>query len=266
MLKKLELSKKDHLILKNYCDKKGVEFISTPYDVESAKFLVSMKLKTLKVASADLTDHYLHEFLSKTKKKIIISTGMSSLDQVSETLNLYPNSSKKLISLLHCVSNYPCSDSSINLNCLELLSKFKCKIGFSDHSKGFLSSALAIAKGATILEKHVTLDNKLPGPDHKASLNLRDFKIFIDRVRKTEIILGNKNKKIQNEEKEMLSISRKGLYFKANFTQGKKIKKEDMIPLRPNTGMKILDYKKIIKKKLRFNVKKNQKVSLKYFI
>ena len=266
MLKKLELSKKDHLILKNYCDKKRVEFISTPYDVDSAKFLISMKLKTLKVASADLTDHYLHEFLSKTKKRVIISTGMSNLKEISETLKIYQNTPKKLISLLHCVSNYPCLDSSLNLNCLELLSKFKYKIGFSDHTKGYLSSALAIAKGAKILEKHITLDNNLPGPDHKASLNLKDFKNFIDKIRKTEIILGDKIKKLQSEEKEMLNVSRKSLYFKENFIAGKKIKKNDMIPLRPYTGMKISDYKKIQNKKLKYKVKKNQKVSLKNFI
>ena len=266
MLKKLELSKKDHLILKNYCDKKRVEFISTPYDVDSAKFLISMKLKTLKVASADLTDHYLHEFLSKTKKRVIISTGMSNLKEISETLKIYQNTPKKLISLLHCVSNYPCLDSSLNLNCLELLSKFKYKIGFSDHTKGYLSSALAIAKGAKILEKHITLDNNLPGPDHKASLNLKDFKNFIDKIRKTEIILGDKIKKLQSEEKEMLNVSRKSLYFKENFIVGKKIKKNDLIPLRPYTGMKISDYKKIQNKKLKHKVKKNQKVSFKNFI
>ncbi len=266
MLKKLELSKKDHLILKNYCDKKCVEFISTPYDIDSAKFLISMKLKTLKVASADLTDHYLHEFLSKTKKKVIISTGMSNLNEISETLKIYRNTPKKFISLLHCVSNYPCLDSSLNLNCLELLSKFKYKIGFSDHTKGYLSSALAIAKGAKILEKHITLDNNLPGPDHKASLNLKDFKNFIDKIRKTETILGSKIKKLQSEEKEMLNVSRKSLYFKENFIAGKKIKKNDMIPLRPYTGMKISDYKKIQNKKLKYKVKKNQKVSFKNFI
>jgi sialic acid synthase SpsE len=225
-----------------------------------------MKLKTLKVASADLTDHYLHEFLSKTKKKVIISTGMSNLNEISETLKIYRNTPKKFISLLHCVSNYPCLDSSLNLNCLELLSKFKYKIGFSDHTKGYLSSALAIAKGAKILEKHITLDNNLPGPDHKASLNLKDFKNFIDKIRKTETILGSKIKKLQSEEKEMLNVSRKSLYFKENFIAGKKIKKNDMIPLRPYTGMKISDYKKIQNKKLKYKVKKNQKVSFKNFI
>ena len=114
MLKKLELSKKDHKHLLNYCRKKGIDFISTPYDVESAKFLNSLNVDAIKVASADLTDNFLHEYLSKTNKKIIISTGMSNMSEIKDTLKIYK---KKIhnVSLLHCVSNYPCSLSSLNL-------------------------------------------------------------------------------------------------------------------------------------------------------
>lgn len=265
MLKKLELSKKDHFILKKYCEKKNIEFISTPYDIESAKFLISLKLKTIKVASADLTDYFLHDFLSKTKKKIILSTGMSNLKNIKETLALYKKGFNNKISLLHCVSNYPCSNSSLNLNCIEILKKFGYEIGFSDHSKDHLSSSIAISKGAKIIEKHITLDNNLPGPDHRTALNLKDFKEFLNQIKKTNIMLGNSAKQIQKEEKEMLKISRKSPYYVANFLKEKKLQKKDIIMLRPFTGFKFLDFKKIINKKLKKNVKKNQKISIKDF-
>ncbi len=263
MLKKLELSRADHKYLINYCKKKGIEFISTPYDVESAKFLVSLNVNTIKVASADLTDFFLHEYLSKTNKKIIISTGMSSMQEIKKTLQLYKK--KNNISLLHCVSNYPCSYESLNLNCLEKLKKFKCKIGFSDHSKDYLASVVAISKGAQIIERHITLDNNLPGPDHKASLNLKNFKIFIKKIRSSTTILGKNKKKLQNEEKGMLSISRKSLYYKKDFKEGKVIKKSDLAALRPYKGLKVSDYKKIINKKLITKVFKNQAVKFKDF-
>ena len=262
MLKKLELSKKDHKYLLNYCKKRGIDFISTPYDVESAKFLNSLKLNAIKVASADLTDNFLHEYLSKTNKKIIISTGMSNISEIKDTLKIYK---KKIhnISLLHCVSNYPCSFSSLNLNCLDNLKKFKCKIGFSDHSKGYMAAILAISKGAKIIEKHITLDNKLSGPDHKSSINLKNFKIFLDKIRQANVILGSRKKKLQKEERQMMKVSRKGLYFKTDLFAGKIIKKTDLIARRPFNGMKVSNYRIVINKKLKKDVFKNQSISLK---
>ena len=262
MLKKLELSKKDHKHLLNYCRKKGIDFISTPYDVESAKFLNSLNVDAIKVASADLTDNFLHEYLSKTNKKIIISTGMSNMSEIKDTLKIYK---KKIhnVSLLHCVSNYPCSFSSLNLNCLDNLKKFKCKIGFSDHSEGYMASILAISKGAKIIEKHITLNNQLSGPDHKSSLDLKNFKIFLDKIRQANIILGDSKKVLQKEERQMMRVSRKGLYFKNDLVAGKIIKKTDLIARRPFNGMRVSNYKSVINKKLKKNVFKNQPISLK---
>lgn len=262
MLKKLELSREDHLHLLTYCKKKGIDFISTPYDVESAKFLNSLKIDAIKVASADLTDNFLHEYLSRTNKKIIISTGMSNMSEIRDTLKIYK---KKIhnISLLHCVSNYPCSFSSLNLNCLDDLKKFKCRIGFSDHSKGYLAAILAISKGAKIIEKHITLDNKLSGPDHKSSLDLKNFKIFLDKIRQTNIILGDNKKVLQKEERQMMKVSRKGLYFKTDLVAGKIIKKNDLIARRPFNGMKVSNYKDVINKKLKKDVYKNHSISFK---
>ena len=184
---------------------------------------------------------------------------MSELNDISNTLKLYKRKKPSSISLLHCISSYPCTDLSLNLNCIGTLAKLGHGVGFSDHSKDHLSSSLAIAKGAKIIEKHITLDNNLPGPDHKTSLNLIDFKSFRTQIKKTEIMLGSKEKKIQNEEKEMLKVSKKSIYYINNFNTGKKILKRDLIPLRPYTGLKISDYKKILNKTLKINVKKKKK-------
>ena len=130
MLKKLELSKKDHFILKKFCEKEKIEFISTPYDINSARFLDNLGVKTFKVASADIVDHQLHEFLAKKKKKVIISTGMASMKEIKEVLQIYKSNKNNKFSLLHCVSNYPCSDKSLNLKNIITLNKiFKCKNG-----------------------------------------------------------------------------------------------------------------------------------------
>lgn len=264
MLKKLELSEKDHKYLINYCKKKKIDFISTPYDIESAKFLISQKVKTIKVSSADLTDRFLHEYLSKTDKNIIISTGMSNINEIKSTLKIYKNNKSK-ISLLHCVSNYPSSYSSLNLDCLSSLKKLNCKIGFSDHTIDALAAVVAVSKGAQIIEKHITLDNNLPGPDHKASLNLKNFKIFLEQLRKTKLIIGKNVKKVQPEEKEMMAISRKGLYYNKSISKGKLIKKTDLISLRPNTKFKVFNYKSIINKKLIKKVFKNKPVQMTHF-
>lgn len=262
MLKKLELSKADHKNLIKYCKKKGIDFISTPYDIESAKFLNSLDIDAIKVASADLTDSFLHEYLSKIDKKIIISTGMSNINEIKETLKIYRHKLHN-ISILHCVSNYPCSFSSLNMNCLDRLKKFNCEIGFSDHSHGYMASIVAISKGAKIIEKHITIDNKLPGPDHKSSLNLKNFKVFLDKIKEANIILGNNKKVLQREEKQMLKVSRKGLYFKTDMIAGETIKKSDIIARRPFNNLKVSDYKSIINKRLRKNVLKNQSINLK---
>ena len=263
MLKKLQLSHKDHKILIDYCKKKKIEFISTPYDIESAKFLISLGVNYIKVASADLNDLFLHEYLSSTNKKIIISTGMSNMNNINDTLKVYKK--KKNISILHCVSNYPCSNHSLNLNCLEELKKTGLKIGFSDHSKDFLASVIAISKGAEIIEKHITLSNQLEGPDHKTSLNFKNFSIFLNKIRTAKIILGGSEKKIQAEELEMQKISKKGLYYNKNLNYGKKITKKDLIALRPFNGFEVKNYKRVINNKLKKNVKKFDSINLRDF-
>lgn len=257
MLKKLELSNNDHKQLIDYCKKLNIEFISTPYDVESAKFLLSSGIKKFKTASADIIDYFLHDFLSKTAKEVIISTGMASYEEIKEALSMYRKKKTK-ISLLHCISNYPCSDESLNLNNIKSLNKkFNIPIGFSDHSQNNNSSLIAIGLGARIIERHITLNKKLKGPDHFSSDDPNEFKKYVNQIRNAEKILGSYEKKVQKEEFEMKKISRKGIYYLSDIPSGKRVKLNNLQLLRPSTNLTVFEIKNLLKKKLKKNVSKN---------
>ncbi len=214
MIKRLELSNSDHHILKAFCDEMDITFLSTPYDVESARFLIEdLDVQILKTASADLVDMPLQQYIASSGKPTIVSVGMASLGEVEAITSLYRRENNENFVLLHCVSNYPCSNSSVNLAVLETLrSAFKCPVGFSDHTVGNLASACSIMLGATVVEKHFTLDRDLPGPDHKASASPKDFQILVNSIRTAEAMLGSGVKVRQTEEEEMASIARKSIH------------------------------------------------------
>ncbi len=258
MLKKLELSYKNHKILFKYCKKNKIIFLSTPYDVESARFLNKLGVKLFKTASADLIDYNLHTYLSKLNKPVIISTGMSTLKDVKKTVEIYKKNKNSNIALLHCVSNYPCSLKSVNLNVLNTLKKFGFTVGYSDHGNDNFVTCLAVSAGSKIIEKHFTLSKSLKGPDHKASSNFSELKKMINEIRKTEIIMGDKTKKIQPEELEMSKISKKSLYFNKNKRKGTQIKNSDLVSLRPGLGINPFLINRFIGKKLKKDIKKNQ--------
>ncbi|MDA9733471.1 N-acetylneuraminate synthase family protein, partial [Candidatus Pelagibacter sp.] len=181
MLKKLQLKKKDFKILKNYCKKKKIEFISTPYDLESVDTLERINVRRYKVASADINDYLLHKKISRTNKKVIISTGMCTIEDIKRTIMLYK---KQNITLLHCVSSYPCKLNHSYISRISKLSKmFKLPVGFSDHTTSYEPAIMAYAAGARTFEKHLTLSNKMSGPDHKASLNPYHFKIYVEKLK-----------------------------------------------------------------------------------
>ena len=264
MLKRLELKDKDHLFLKKYCDKKKIDFISTAYDIDSAKFLNRLGVKIFKTASADIVDHQMHKFLSKTGKHVIISTGMSTIDEINQVVKIYKN--KKNFSLLHCTSNYPCSDESINIrNLTTLKKKYKCIVGYSDHSIGNLASVASIAYGAKIIEKHLTLDKKMNGPDHFASITTVELKSLVNDIRRTEKILGSKLKKVQKEEMSMKNVSRKSLIYKTNLNMGHIVRDKDITSIRPGIGLLGNKIKLIIGKKIKKKVIKGSFVRVSDF-
>ncbi len=258
MLLRYELSEQDHIVLNNYCIEKKIDFLSTPYDVENAILLNRLNVKMFKVASADIVDFQLHKYISSTKKPVVISTGMSTISDIENALGFY-DLSKSSIVLLHCVSNYPCSLESINLNSLEVLSQyFNLPVGYSDHSSENLSSMLSIAQNAKVIEKHFTLDKKMLGPDHKASSNPQELNELIRNIRKVEKILGKNTKTVQKEELEMRKISRKSVYLKNDVSKNQYISENDVILQRPGFGINPMDFVKDIGKKYTRSKKKGE--------
>lgn len=238
MLKKLELSEEQHIEIFEYCKHKKIEFLSTPYDVKSAEFLTKLGVSQFKVASADIVDLPLHEYIASTKIPTLIALGMATYDEIDDVVEIY-RKNKCQFTLLHCVSNYPCKESSLNLSVIpELSKKYKCEVGYSDHSSAPFASFLAISLGAKVIEKHFTLDKKLPGPDHKASSTPNEFKEMVDLINRAKIILGDKIKICQIEEMEMAKVSRKSITFSKNVKKGTVITSEMLTNMRPGTGLK----------------------------
>jgi N,N'-diacetyllegionaminate synthase len=261
MLKKLELSDSDHLYFLNFAKKIKINFISTPYGVEDAKFLHSLKIKIYKTSSADLVDYNLHEYLAKKNKKVIISTGMATVKEITDVVKIYKTYKNRNISLLHCVSNYPCSNKSLNMrNIIMLREKYNFPVGFSDHSTGNIASVMALSMGATIFEKHLTLNKSLIGPDHKASSTPLELKNYVDTLYLAKEMFGNYNRKIQPEEEEMRLISRKSLVYKKNIESGKIITNNLLTAKRPGDGILANKFNFFINKKLKKKVFMNNKV------
>jgi len=254
MIQKLELKRDDHFLLKTYCEEVGIEFLSTPYDIDSAKFLhEELGVSLFKTASADIVDLPLHQYIASTGKHSIVSVGMASLGEIEDVVNVYSSAVNKNLTLLHCISNYPCADESLNLKVmLTLKNAFQLDVGYSDHSLGYEAAVLSVAFGATVIEKHFTLDKKLPGPDHLASSTPEEFALLKNAVRRAESMLGSPVKRCQDEEKQMSLVSRKSIVAARNIQAGEIIHSQDLVLKRPGTGItsKFINYfvgKKAIK-------------------
>ena len=263
MIKSLELTEKMHHEIFDFCKKKKIDFISTPYGIAEVKFLEKMGCKIFKTASADLVDLEMHNYLAENNKTVLISVGMSSMDEIRECVKIYKKNKNYNYVLLHCVSNYPCSHKSLNLNVLNTLkSEFKCEVGYSDHSIGYEAATLSCALGAKIIEKHFTTNKKLKGPDQAASTTPKDFFLLVNEVKKSILILGKKKKECQQEEKQMSLVSRKSLTINENLKKGTKIKKSHFTLKRPGTGLYYNKLKLILGKKTRINFNKNYQPKL----
>lgn len=265
MLKKSELSHADFISLFKYCKKKKILFLSTPKDLESAKFLNSLGVQMFKIGSGDILNHELLRFVGSTKKKIILSTGMANINEIKNSLK-FLFCSKKNISLLHCVSLYPTPLKLINLNTIKYLrKKFRINCGFSDHTIGDEAAPIAVAFGANIIEKHFTLDRNFRGPDHKLSLNPEDFKKYVQKIRNAEICLGLNRKIISKEEKKNIKKFRRGLVYLSNFKKNYILKKKDVGIKRPLLGLKPQDIKLVVGKRLKKDVFEDYPIKIKDF-
>ena len=266
-LKKFELSYMQFKSLKKLARKKKLKFMSTPLDIKSAEFLIK-NADLIKIASCDNNFFPLIEKVLKSKKPMIISTGMMNISQIKSLTNfIYKIIGKKLaekrVSLLHCVTSYPVNDKFANLKSIEYLIKnSKLTIGYSDHTMGNEACIAAAAMGAKIIEKHITLNKKFSSfRDHALSADYTDFKNLIISIRKVEKQLGEFSKEVQKPEKKLIKLVRRSAYVNKDIAKGQKTSLENINFLRPALTSDFFNLKKILGIKLKKPFFKNQKIN-----
>lgn len=264
MLKRFELTEKDFGILNDYCKKKRIMFLSTPFDSKSAQFLYKLRIPIFKIASGELTNVPLLRQIALYNKPIILSTGMSTLKEVKEAVDvIYATGNKKLI-LLHCTSNYPAKYEDVNLKAMDALKKeFNVVVGYSDHTQGIEVSVAAVAMGARVIEKHFTLDRTLPGPDHKASLEPDELKRLVSAIRNIERAMGDGAKMPRYSENKIKKIVRKSIVVACDISKGTSFTMEMLAIKRPGTGIEPFELEKIVNKKAKNDIRKDQVLSWK---
>ncbi len=267
MSKKLQLKPKEHIDLAKYCIRNGKKYACTAFDTESLKFLLkNINLPFIKIPSGEITSIDLLKLISKQKKPIILSTGMATIKEIENSLKLIKKIKNK-VTILHCVSSYPAKIEQLNINVIDTLrEKFNLPIGYSDHSLTDEACLAAVAKGAAIIEKHVTLSKKFHGPDHKMSYSVEQLKVLVDKVRNLEKILGVGKKIFSANEIKIRKMARKSVVAKNNIKKGCKIYRKDICFKRPGTGISPMKANFLIGKKTRINISKNKIIKKKYII
>ncbi len=265
MLKKLELSDTDHQELISYCQKKNIKFFSTAFDVDGLSYLSSLGFDIFKIPSGELTNFPYLKAIAQTKKPVILSTGMANLDEIGVAITvLITNGTKKEhLTVLHCNTEYPTPMCDVNLKAMLTIKKeFDVQIGYSDHTLGIEVPIAAVALGASVIEKHFTLDRNLKGPDHKASLEPKELKDMVDAIRNIEkAISGNGLKEPSPSEKKNIYIARKSIHLSKDLSSGSAITELDIIPLRPGDGISAMNWDKVIGKTVVRDLKKFDKIT-----
>jgi N-acetylneuraminate synthase/N,N'-diacetyllegionaminate synthase len=265
MLKKLELSEKDHRELVSYCKTKNVKFFSTAFDVDGVAYLSSLNLEAFKVPSGELTNFPFLKAVAMTGLPVILSTGMANLKEVGDSINVLINhgTMKEKLTVLHCNTDYPTPMSDVNLKAMLNIKKtFNVNVGYSDHTKGTEIAIAAVALGAKVIEKHFTLDRNLKGPDHKASLEPKELKYMVDSIRNLEQAMdGSEIKEPSKGETKNIYIARKSIHLSKDLPAGSVINEEDIIPLRPGDGICAMNWEKVLGKTLNNDAKKFYKLA-----
>ena len=266
LLKNLELSYEDHHILIKYCIKKNIKFLSTAFDLDSLFFLSTLNIDFLKIPSGEITNLPYLEYASKLFNKFIISTGMASIDEIKNCINIFLKNKVDLknITVLHCNTDYPTLMKDVNLKAmLDIKSKLKVDIGLSDHSLGIEVPVAAVALGARVIEKHFTISKEMAGPDHSASLDEIELTNMISSIRNVNIALSGTGLKnpTKSELKNKIYV-RKSIHIKNNLKAGKKIVNDDLIMLRPGDGISPMKVNNFIGKVTSKNLKSGSKLKL----
>ncbi len=240
MLKSLELGRGAHKKLFAHCRKKGILFLSTAFDMDSIEFLSELGLEIFKIPSGEITNLPYLRKIGSLRKKIILSTGMSILKEIAAALNILISSGTKKedVTVLHCNTGYPTPIEDVNLKAMLVIKdKFKVRVGYSDHTQGYDAALAAVALGASVIEKHFTLDRNMLGPDHKASLNPREFTAMARSIRNVGIAMGGGIKKPSRSESANIGVVRKSIVAARNIKRGERLTESNIAVKRPGTGI-----------------------------
>jgi N-acetylneuraminate synthase len=252
MLKKLELSHAQHEQLIQYCEEKKIKFFSTAFDLTSLDFLAKIGLKIVKVPSGEITNLPYLKKAASLFEEVIISTGMAMMDEIKDALNVFLDAgiAKDKITILHCNTEYPTPMKDVNLKAMLAIEKeFGVKVGYSDHTLGIEVPIAAVALGATIIEKHFTLDKNLPGPDHAASLEPQELLAMCKAIRNIELALsGNGVKEPSESEMKNIVIARKSIVAKVNIEKGTVFTEENITTKRPGNGISAMKWDEVLGK------------------
>ena len=270
MTKKLELGKEEYLTLKEYAESLGLIVFSTPFDLESINFLQKNGQRIWKIPSGEITNRpYLEKIgnIEIKDKTIILSTGMSTIDEIKNAVEILQSKKKNRIIILHCNTEYPTPDKDVNISALEdLKNNFKkYEIGFSDHSVGSIGAIMAVTYGITLIEKHFTLDKNFYGPDHKASATPDELKELVQNVRRAELMLGNGKKEVTDSERKNMEIARKSIIAKKDIKKGEVFTEENLTCKRPGNGISPMYWYEILGKKAEYDFKEDELIKSSFF-
>lgn len=263
MLRGLQLEEADWMALKRQCDDLGITFLATPFDEESLDLLMDLSVAALKVGSGDLTNPDLLRAVGSTHLPVILSTGMATMEEVDHALGVLDEVRAGDVLLLHCVSAYPADPVDANLRAMRSMSdQFQLSVGFSDHTLGIEVALAAVALGACVIEKHITINNTLPGPDHRASLTPPEFASLVKGIRTVEMSLGTGRKEPAAAEADVAAVARRSLTAARDLPAGHVLESRDIAVQRPGIGLKPALKDELVGKRVRKSLTRGSLFSL----
>ena len=263
MLKKLLLSFEQFEILNNYCKEKGIIFLSTPFDIESIDFLNNLNMPFWKIPSGEITNLPYLIKIAESHKPIVLSTGMSTLAEIQDAVKVLRDMGGGGITLLHCTTEYPAPYEEVNLKAMKTLhSRFHLPVGYSDHTNGIEIAVAAVALGATVIEKHFTLDKEMKGPDHRASLEPKELADMVKAIRNIEVAMGDGDKKPSESEKKNIDIVRKSIIASHNIVKGEVFTVENITTKRPGNGISPMRWFEVLGQKAIKDFKEDELIIL----
>jgi N-acetylneuraminate synthase len=266
MLRRLQLPEESQSELQKCCEEAGIIYCSTPFDEASADFLDSLDIAFFKIGSGDLTNLPLLQHVARKKRPIILSTGMANMTEVEQAVTTVRDSGCIQLALLQCVSNYPAQPADVNLRSMQTMSAaFGVPVGYSDHTLGTEVALAATALGACIIEKHFTLDRRMSGPDHQASLQPEELTLLIEGIRKVEQAMGSGEKGPSDSEKEMAKVARRSLVAACDIPAGTKVTRQMIAVKRPGTGLTPSFIEKVVGRSALTNINADALLTLDMF-